>query len=157
MSGADRKLRGYLDTSVFGGVYDAGFDEASRAIVARVAEGRMVAMVGATTLAELSLAPERVQDVFHSLPRTSVFLCPITRAVEALRDEYLAARVLGEASLDDATHVATATVHDADVVVSWNFKHIVNLGRIRGFNSVNVGLGYKAMTIISPLELLYAE
>ena len=55
----------------------------------------------------------------------------------------------------DATHVAAATVAGANLIVSWNFKHIVNYSRILGFNGVNASLGYRLMTILSPLEVAY--
>ncbi len=57
----------------------------------------------------------------------------------------------------DAVHVAAATVAGADVILSWNFKHIVNFSRIRRFNSVNVALGYRTMTILSPMEVVYED
>jgi hypothetical protein len=53
--------------------------------------------------------------------------------------------------------VAAATVAGADVILSWNFKHIVNFSRIRRFNSVNVALGYRTMTILSPMEVAYED
>ena len=71
-----------------------------------------------------------------------------------LADEYVRAGVLGPASADDATHVAAATVAGADLIVSWNFRHIVNYNRIRGFNAVNVRMGYRAITILSPREVI---
>ena len=49
--------------------------------------------------------------------------------------------------------MAAATVADADLILSWNFKHIVNYDRIRGFNGVNLKHGYRALSIISPMEL----
>ena len=57
------------------------------------------------------------------------------------------------ASLSDALHVASATVFSADLILSWNFKHMVNFNRIRGFNGVNVRMGYRSMSIMSPLEI----
>lgn len=157
MSSPQRALRVYLDTSVFGGVFDEGFETASRLVFDRINTGSYIAMLGATTLAELANAPQHVQSVLGSLPKTGLVLCPITASVEELRDAYIHAKVLGEASIDDATHVATATVHDADVIVSWNFKHIVNLLRIRGFNAVNATRNYRSMHIVSPLEMQYAD
>jgi hypothetical protein len=126
-----RQFRAYLDTPVFGGVYDEGFAAASRSVFDHVRRGRLVVMVGSTVLAELSEAPERVRQVLADLDPSGVVVCPITVAVEELRDAYIEAGVLGEGSLDDATHVATATVHDADMIVNWNFKHIVNFQRMR--------------------------
>lgn len=152
-----RPIRAYLDTSVFGGVFDDGFDAASLAFFESIKEGLVIAMVGSTTLAELSQAPERVQGVLADLPLDSVVRCGITDEVEHLRDAYLAAGVLTPKWADDATHVATATVHDADILVSWNFRHIVNYDKIRLFNAVNVQLGYKQIAIHSPLELQHDD
>jgi hypothetical protein len=78
----------------------------------------------------------------------------ISDEVEDLADQYLATAVLVPAWRGDALHVAAATVAGADLILSWNFKHIVNFKRIQGFNSVNVRNGYRSMTILSPREVL---
>jgi hypothetical protein len=66
-------------------------------------------------------------------------------------------RVVGPGSRSDALHVALSVVSNCDVLVSWNFKHIVNLGRIRLFNAVNLEKGYRPMEIRSPKEILIHE
>jgi len=73
--------------------------------------------------------------------------------VKALAGEYIRAGVLLPDSMSDALHVAAATVYGAALILSWNFRHIVNFKRIRGFNGVNVTNGYRPMTILSPLEV----
>ena len=73
---------------------------------------------------------------------------------ELLRDRYLAAGVVGPASVDDAHHVALATIAHADLIVSWNFKHIVHFEKIRGFNAVNLREGYQTIEIHSPKEVV---
>ena len=65
--------------------------------------------------------------------------------------------VVGQTSLTDCRHIALATVHRVDVVASWNFKHIVNLERIKGYNSVNLRMGYPAIEIRTPQELVSYE
>jgi hypothetical protein len=50
--------------------------------------------------------------------------------------------------------VAMATIHKVDVLASWNFKHIVNLDRIKGYNAVNSRLGYSILEIRSPKDLM---
>ena len=50
-------------------------------------------------------------------------------------------------------HIAIATVAEVDVLVSWNFRHIVRLDKIRLFNGINLQLGYKPLTIYSPREV----
>ena len=77
--------------------------------------------------------------------------------VEALAAAYLKAGALTQSSESDAIHVAAATVAGADLIVSWNFKHIVNFNRIRVFNAVNVMEQYKALDIRSPLEIVYDD
>jgi hypothetical protein len=70
---------------------------------------------------------------------------------------YLAHGIVGAKSSSDALHVALATVGRTDVLVSWNFKHVVNLGRIRLFNAVNLECGYGALEIRTPREVIDYE
>lgn len=55
---------------------------------------------------------------------------------------------------EDALHIAIATIHKVDVLVSWNFKHIVNLDRIKKYNGVNLKHGYMILEIRNPREIL---
>jgi hypothetical protein len=55
----------------------------------------------------------------------------------------------------DVRHIAIAPIERVDVLVSWNFKHIVNLNRIHQINSVNLKLGYPLLEIRSPMEVIY--
>ena len=75
-------------------------------------------------------------------------------AAWSLRDAYLAAGVVGPSSRNDAEHVALATVARADLIVSWNFKHLVHIDKIRGFNAVNLRDGYPTLEIRSPKEVV---
>src|SRR3990172_9107003 len=132
------RLRVYVDTSVFCGVQDEEFAEASRLLLARAARGKYLLLVSTLALEEISKAPPAVRDVLLGLPRGTVETLRIDRDVGELAEAYLAAGVVGSASRVDATHVAAATIARADVIVSWNFRHIVNVERIRGFNAVNL-------------------
>jgi len=150
-----RKIRVYMDTSVFGGIQDEQFSDVSSRFFDRVHHGEYIILVSAETLAELARSPEAVQSVWQELPPEQVEEVPLDAEVRELATEYIRANVLPEASLSDALHVAAATVAGADLILSWNFRHIVNFARIRGFNSVNVRLGYRAMTILCPMEVVY--
>ena len=70
-----------------------------------------------------------------------------------MADQYLRHEVIPPNCLQDARHIALATVAKADVLVSWNFKHVVNFQKIRGFNTVNLKMGYPLLSIQSPMEV----
>ncbi len=147
------RIRVYVDTSVFGGTQDDEFVVESNGFFEQVRLGAYVVLLSDETQRELAASPEAVQDVWLDLPAASVELIGLDDEARSLADEYVNAGVLGEASIADALHVAAATVANADLILSWNFRHIVNYNRIRGFNSVNVRMGYRAMTILSPREV----
>lgn len=146
-------IRVYVDTSVFGGTQDDEFAEVTRRFFKRVLKGLYIVMVSAETLRELAKAPSAVRSLWESLPADGIEEVPTSEQVKALANEYIKAGVLGPGSASDALHVACATTAGADLILSWNFRHIVNFDRIRGFNRVNVMNGYGAMTILSPLEI----
>ena len=79
---------------------------------------------------------------------------PLTVEARELANRYIAENVVGKSSLDDCRHIALATIHRVDVLASWNFKHIVNLTRIRGYNAVNLKNGYPTIEIRNPKELI---
>jgi hypothetical protein len=72
-----------------------------------------------------------------SLPQENVEWIDIAVQAAQLADNYIEEKVVGQTSQSDSIHIATATLNYADVLVSWNFKHIVNHLRIRGYNAVN--------------------
>jgi predicted nucleic acid-binding protein len=139
---------------VFGGCFDREFQKASRQFFDLVEQGGIVLLLSELVRAELVDAPAQVAALLESIPRQAVENIPIGDEVLVLRDAYLAAGVVGRKSSDDAAHVATATVARADAIVSWNLKGIVGLGRIRGYNHVNLRLGYGMLTILTPQGVL---
>jgi hypothetical protein len=147
----------YLDTSVFGGVEDEEFAEASRRVFDRVRRGEFVVLLSRPTLTELETAPEGVRAVLAQLPVEQVERVELSDEMRDLAECYLDEGVLGRSSEADALHVATATVAAADLILSWNFKHIVRVDRIRKFNGVNALRGYDAVDIRSPLEVEHVD
>lgn len=149
-----RRLRLYCDTSVFGGCFDEGFSEASNRLFEKVREEAFRLVVSQTTLDELDEAPKRVQEVLHCLPPDRVELIKPSPEIVALREEYLKAGIVGPSSKGDATHIAAATIARVDMIVSWNFKHIVHYDKISGYHGVNLLNGYTAIPIYSPPEVV---
>lgn len=98
-----------------------------------------------------------MKNLANSLPLLQLELIDISDDAFELADQYLKANVVGKTSRSDCVHIALATLHNADILVSWNFKHIVNINRIRGYNSVNYKLGHKILEIRTPREILNYE
>ncbi len=149
-----RRLRVYADTSVFGGCFDDEFAEASRTFFRDVAAGRFVVVIADAVLREVALAPEHVRGVLKGLPADAVELVTLTEEIGRLRDAYIREGVLGRASRNDAEHIASASVAVVDLLISWNFKHIVHFDKITGFEAVNLLHGYRPIRIHSPREVV---
>ena len=147
----------YLDTSVIGGCFDPEFAEDSRRIIDAVLSGQARLLFSEAIEAELLNAPEPVRRLFAELPDTVRERIAFSDEVEALAREYVAHGVVPEEWLEDCRHVAAATVARADAIVSWNFRHIVRLDRIKGYNHVNLMNGYGVLTIVSPREVSFDE
>lgn len=122
-----------------------------------VRKGKCVLLLSEITVAELDKAPAAVQNILLSLLEEAVEKVEITEEILELRNEYMKAKILGPVWIDDATHVAVATVARADAIVSWNFKHIVRLDKMKVYNQVNLMNGYGILPIISPKEALIDE
>ena len=132
----------YVDTSVFGGVFDQEFEAPSKAFFNLVTAGRFPLLVSDVTRREITFAPAMVRRHFEEI-LAFIRLVPVDQHVLDLRDAYLAAGILTEKWADDAAHVSAATVADADLIVSWNFRHIVHFDKIRLYNAVNALKGHR--------------
>jgi len=149
--------RFYFDTSVFGGVYDIEFEEETLQLFERVKLGKIICMFSDLTETELLKAPEKIRTYFKNLPEKNLEKVVINAEIIELATKYIEEKVVGKTSFDDCLHIATATLYKADILVSWNFRHIVNVYRIRGYNSVNLKMNYLSLEIRSPKEILEYE
>ncbi len=146
----------YADTSIFGGVFDAEFADASSRFLDLVKSGVYELVTSELVREELEAAPERVASLFAQvLPHCE--LAEIEPDALALRDAYLREGILTEKYMTDALHVAVASVARADLLVSWNFRHIVNFRKIPLYNAVNALHGYGEIEIRSPREVIYFD
>jgi len=147
----------YVDTSVIGGYFDHEFMEFSRPLLDKVKKGKIKILYSEITEDELVKAPEKVKQLIKELPQKNVEFLSLSDEVAKLAKTYVKEGVVGKTSYTDCLHIALATINKADVLASWNFKHIVNLNKIRGYNSVNLKLGYGILEIRSPKELVNYE
>lgn len=149
-----KPMRAYLDASVVGGPFDAEFAEPSRKLVAAILGGTVVPLISETLAAEIADAREEVQALLDQITHAGAERLSLSAEAIALQAAYLAAGVVTPRHADDAMHVAQATVARADVVASWNFRHLVNPARVRAFNGVNLAHGYGMVVILTPADLV---
>lgn len=147
----------YLDTSVFGGYFEPEFELWTKVLFDRISKGAFKVLVSRLTDIELENAPQQVKVLAASLPIQNIEWLDITTQAVQLADKYIDEKVVGQTSHSDCIHIAIATLNYADVLVSWNFKHIVNHLRIRGYNAVNFKYGHKILDIRSPQEIVEYE
>lgn len=145
----------YIDTSVVGGLFDEEFQLWTKLFFEEVTQGNYKVAVSDILLMELANAPIKVKDYLNKLSNDQIVTINLNEEAEQLANLYLEEKIVGFKSLSDCQHIATATTHNVEVLVSWNFKHIVNLDKIRLYNSVNLREGYRTIEIRTPRELLH--
>jgi hypothetical protein len=148
------RQRIYIDTSVVGGYYDEEFKEATIQLFERLDKHEVIFVVSDLLDLELINAPQLVREHLLKYSADKFQRVELTKEAVILADTYIDEKVVGSTSLEDCRHIALATIHKVDVLASWNFKNIVNLERIKGYNSVNVRLGYSMLEIRSPKDLV---
>jgi len=151
-----RKLKIYIDTSVIGGYYDKEFEIDTKALFVKFINKEYELIISDLTQRELIGAPENIKTLIQKL---GLFpeVVSITAEAISLAEEYLKEKVVGETSKDDCLHIAIATTNKVDILVSWNFKHIVNIKRIHGYNAINILNGYPVIEIRSPKDIIDYE
>lgn len=152
-----KKLRIYVDTSVIGGCFDSEFELWSNRLLEAFRRREYIAVLSSVTAAEVEQAPEQIKQIHAELIGAGAEVLPVSPEAMDLLGKYLAKGILGPKFQNDMLHIALATTTDADVLVSWNFRHIVRLNKIRLFNAVNIECGYKPLTICSPREVVPDE
>ncbi len=144
----------YIDTSVVGGFFDEEFKEPTQRLFKRLEDNEVKFVISDLLELELIQAPKHVNELLLKYPSNRFERIELTQEILNLADKYITEKVVGRTSIEDCRHIALATVNRVDVLASWNFKHIVNLDRIKGYNSVNLRLGYPTIEIRTPKELV---
>ena len=148
------KQKVYIDTSVIGGCFDSEFEEWSNRLFDDFKSGKRIAVISDITLDELSDAPEHVQENFRKIPEENLDILISDNESRKLADLYVLEGAVSKKFYEDALHIAISTINQVNVLASWNFKHIVNLDRIRLYNAVNLKNGYTMLEIRNPREIL---
>ena len=149
-----KQQRIYIDTSIVGGFFDEEFEKETKMLFQRLENKEIVFVVSTVLGQELNDAPEHVKTLLQKYDKSCFEEIEITAEAKQLANKYIAEKVVGRTSFEDCCHIALATIHKVDVLASWNFKHIVNLERIKGYNAVNLKNGYQILEIRNPKELV---
>lgn len=143
----------YADTSIFGGVFDEEFKIPSIQFFKEIDYGKFNLVTSALVEAEIEPASEEIRLFFQKYAESANIVETNTDTVD-LQLSYIEAGVVTKKSLNDALHVALATISNCEMIISWNFKHIVHYDKIIKFNAVNMLKGYGQIGIHSPLEII---
>ncbi|NQW77134.1 MAG: PIN domain-containing protein [Cytophagales bacterium] len=146
------KQKIYIDTSVFGGYFDEEFSNQTIPLFERIKNEEFILLYSSVTQGELENAPNYVKELVNTLKVNYTEYIDLSEDAIDLANEYISEKVVGLTSYADCLHIALATINRADYLVSWNFKHIVNIQRIIGCNAINIKNGYKQLEIRSPRE-----
>ena len=152
-----RIKRVYVDASVVYGALTQRFVRETKPFWNAVFDGKIRVILSDVLEQEINRSPANVREFYHELSKSLVERVVSTEESNRLAAQYVVEKVVGKSSLDDCRHIALATLNNADVLVSWNFKHIVNVDRILGYNSVNMKLGYPQIEILTPNMVVYDE
>jgi predicted nucleic acid-binding protein len=150
-----RSQRIYIDTSVIGGCFDAEFATWSNGLFKDFRLGAYRPVVSEIVSAEIEDAPEPVRRKYAELLGLGAEVLEVNESILLLADTYQKRKILTPNFYDDGLHIALATAAEVDLLVSWNFKHIVHFEKIRLFSAVNLELGYKPLQIYSPREVTH--
>ncbi len=148
-----KKQKVYLDTAVIGGCFDDKFKIWSNGLFKDFESGLFLPVISQVTSLEIEKAPLFLKEKYYILLDYNVEVIEITLDVRKLAKLYHKRNILVKTHSDDALYIAAATIAEVDLLVSWNFKHIVHFDKIRQFNAVNLEMGYKTIQIYSPMEV----
>ena len=129
-------MRVYIDTSVIGGCLDEEFKEDSIRLFDEFIRGVKILVISDILLLELEKAPTKIRDILKNVPDDNIEYVSLSGESIKIANVYIKEGAVTQENLMDARHIAIATVNKVDILVSWNFKHIVNIRRIHLFNSV---------------------
>ena len=151
------KPRIYIDTSVIGGCFDVEFMEWSNKLFDEFVKGNKIAIISDILTDELEEAPLNIREKIKEIQVENLIQILKNDDADFLVSKYIDFKAISTKNYNDALHIAIATINNADLLVSWNFKHIVNYDRILLYNSINLMFGYKQLEIRTPKEVATDE
>ena len=106
----------------------------TRPLFDKIKRGEIIVIYSNLLEKELQNALEKVKEAIKTLPSENVEYIEITDESIDLAQKYVDENVVGKSSFENCLHIVLATLTRADIIVNWNFKHIVNVTSIRKYN-----------------------
>ncbi len=155
------KLKVYLDTSVISHLMQEDVPEKMSETLKlwdMFKEGKYDVCLSTVTLQEIDNCPEpKRTELFKHLGEIDYTPIEITEDMSEVAQQLIDMGILTQKSYDDCQHIASAVIYGCDCIISWNFKHIVNIKTIRGVRAITNLKGYKPIEILNPTVLLESE
>jgi len=153
-----KKIKYYLDTTIFNFVFAEGDTEKKDITLKLFKDLFLIAdgiYISEEVIREISRAPEPRKSQLEGLVReTNPLLLEVDIEAEELAERYVKEGIIPERYRSDALHIAVAVINGIEVIISWNFEHIVKLKTRVMVNGVNRLLGYQEIEICSPEEVI---
>lgn len=153
-----KKLRLYLETSIISAVIDEREPEKKELtlrLLDEIKKEEYELFISELVTVEIDKSSQqtalKLRDILKKLQPEEL---TITDEIKVLADKYIAEKIIPLKYVNDALHIAAASVNELDVIISWNFEHIVKLKTKREVMGINVFMGYKEIDIYSPLEVV---
>ena len=153
-----KKIRVYLDTSVVSYLDQQDAPEKmseTKEVWDKIKEGDYEVFISTLVINELQKCQEPKRAyLLNQLSEIDFTILEVNESTVRLAEKFIDFGVLKKKSFEDCQHIAAAILSDCDIIVSWNFKHIVNVKTIRGIKVVTTMEGYKDILIYPPTALL---
>jgi len=146
-------MKFYLDTLIFGGIFDQEFQNPTRMLFDFIEKNGIKIVYSNILEKELEFAPEEIKSLVYSNLVKAEYI-DITDEMLQLAEIYIREGALTEKSINDARHIAIATISGVSAIISWNFKHMANFMKIQQYNSLNLKQGYRMISIHTPMEII---
>lgn len=153
-----KKVKIYLDTSVISHILAEDTPEKmedTHKLWAQIKYGKYEVCLSETTLDEVSECPEpKRTTMYRHLAEIQFSRLTVDEETEQLAQQLISLGVLTQKSMDDCIHIAAAVLANCDYIVSWNFKHMVNIKTINGVRAITNLAGYRSIDITSPTMMI---
>ena len=153
-----RKLKIYLDTSVISYLDQPDSQEKmeqTRKLWKILQIGKYDVVISDLVLIEINECKEPKRSILKEyLAQINYKRVNITEETEEIANEIIKEGILNPKSFDDCLHIASAIISDCNIIISWNFKHMVNVDTINGVRKITFAKRYNNIDIYAPYVLL---